>query len=264
MTTDARIGKGLWWDESWNPTVGCTPNQVGCQHCYARAVHNKRHKAYLAGKKMPAQYAKPFSEVQLIEKRLTVPLHWRKPRTVFVDSVSDLFHADVPFDFIDKVFATMALCLHHTFIVLTKRPERMEAYLIDTAGNRDEICLPNVWLGTSISNQDDADRNIPHLLRCPAARRIVSYEPMLGRVDFGPFAGCYATYELDWAILGCESGVNRRSCALDWVRSAIRDCRERRLPIFVKQLDIGGRVSKNPVEWPGWARRRELPVTNGG
>jgi protein gp37 len=117
-----------WTDETWNPTVGCTRVSPGCKNCYAFALHDMRHDAFLAGKTLPTQYAKPFSELQLIPDRLADPLKWKRPRRVFVNSVSDLFHEDVPDEFIDRVFAVMASASTHIFQVLTKRPWRMREY----------------------------------------------------------------------------------------------------------------------------------------
>lgn len=208
--------------ETWNPVVGCTKVSAGCKHCYAKTLHDKRHKAYLAGKMQGVpQYAHPFEKVQLMHDRLTLPLRWIQPRTVFVNSVSDLFHEDVPFDFIDQVFAVMALTPRHTYQILTKRPERMAEYFAGLNAAAEEHMrernverytpaqvlnfrhlyrahhrggdiaafpsapwpLPNVWLGTSVENQATANERIPHLLRSPAAVRFLSCEPLLGPVD---------------------------------------------------------------------------------
>lgn len=195
--------------ETWNPVVGCTKVSAGCKHCYAKTMHDKRHKAYLAGRlqNIP-QYAEPFEKVQLMHERLALPLKWKKPRTIFVNSVSDLFHEDVPFEYIDRVFAIMALTPQHTYQVLTKRPKRMAEYFstrdwfaairptpirsIKEQGFPDSTTerptqhkhpLPNVWLGTSVENQATADERIPHLLKCPATVRFLSCEPLLGPVD---------------------------------------------------------------------------------
>jgi protein gp37 len=118
-----------WTDATWNPVVGCERVSPGCAHCYAKQLHDQRHNAHLAGHQMAKQYHVPFETVQLKPERLTAPLGWRKPRRVFVNSVSDLFHDAVPSWFVDRVFAVMAGAQRHTFQVLTKRPERMRAYL---------------------------------------------------------------------------------------------------------------------------------------
>jgi protein gp37 len=192
-----------WTDETWNPTVGCDRISPGCAHCYAKDLHDKRHKAHLAGKAMAPQYAQPFETLQMIASRLDAPLHWRKPRKVFVNSVSDLFHEAVPDAFIDQVFAVMALAPQHTFQILTKRAERMRDYLsADVWRERVELALwdmhtdettnalplsapplKNVWLGVSVENQHFADERIPLLLQTPAAVRFISAEPLLGPLD---------------------------------------------------------------------------------
>lgn len=198
-----------WTDETWNPTVGCTRVSAGCDHCYAFALHDRRHAAWLAGgwEGAPAQYRKPFAEVQLLPERLALPLSWREPRRVFVDSMSDLFHADVPDPFLAGVFAAMALTPRHTYQVLTKRPRRLARLLTGDAGDdfaiavgaamgeiaralprRPELgCalpawpLPNVWLGVSVESQAAAWR-IGWLARVPAALRFLSCEPLLGPI----------------------------------------------------------------------------------
>jgi protein gp37 len=211
--------------KTWNPVTGCTKVSPGCEHCYAERMSKR-----LAGRcGYPAD--NPF-KVTLHPRRLTEPLHWRKPRTIFVCSMGDLFHDDVPDEFIDQVFAVMALCPQHTFQVLTKRPERMQEYIsgaerqedvcteiacrawgwdacraaenlggkwippqyeedgygrVEAAGYVDEVDipwpLPNVWLGVTAENQEQADKRIPLLLETPAAVKFVSIEPMLGAVD---------------------------------------------------------------------------------
>jgi protein gp37 len=211
-----------WATKTWNPLVGCSRVSPGCAHCYAKALHDMRHRAFHEGKDVPEQYALPFETVQLKPERLDYPRHWRKPAKIFVNSVSDLFHEDVPFDFIDRVFAVMALCPQHVFQVLTKRPERMLEYCrrieaddfsivdemqtvdrrpalwwdlrnksvdleLDADGGIDGVKLlwplPNVWLGTSVENQHWADIRIPLLMQTPAAVRFLSCEPLLGPVD---------------------------------------------------------------------------------
>lgn len=122
-----------WTDETWNPVVGCNQVSAGCDNCYAKTLHDKRHRAFLAGKNVAPQYAFPFELVQLKPERLSDPLGWRAPRRVFVNSVSDLFHKDVPDEYIDQVFAVMALTTRHTFQILTKRAGRMRSYINDPA-----------------------------------------------------------------------------------------------------------------------------------
>lgn len=212
-----------WTDATWNPMTGCTPASPGCNACYAKATHDKRHKAKLAGKKLPAQYLKPFSEIQLFPERLDVPLRWKKPRHVFVCSTGDLFHRDVPDEFIAAVFGVMAACPQHTFQVLTKRADRLadwfkwleevavrsramfsedplewrRARCLRAAGLRNGVHhkasagdieargwpLPNTWLGVTVEDQERAEERIPLLLQVPAAVRFLSMEPLLGPVN---------------------------------------------------------------------------------
>jgi len=191
-----------WCDATWNPVTGCTKVSQGCKNCYAEGVANR----FWGERK--------FTDVQCHEDRLDQPLRWKKPRRIFVNSMSDLFHPDVPFDFIDKVFAVMGLAKQHTFMILTKRPERMLAYFERTGDvlrrdwvvsaaarllNKNKIDFPdfplnNVYLGVSVETQKEADERIPLLLKTPAAVRFVSCEPLLGSLDLkrliGQFSDC--------------------------------------------------------------------------
>ncbi len=244
-----------WTDETWNPVTGCTKVSPGCAHCYAERL-------------FPRAYGKDrkFTDIQLHPERLSKPLHWRKPRLVFVNSMSDLFHEDVPVRFIDKIFAVMGLAPKHTFQVLTKRPDRMRAYCCDPASfgrvmalsaelidkidgvsqrieHRDDglpgFQLPNVWLGVSVEDQKRVDKRIPPLLETPAAVRFVSAEPLLGPVDFGE-----AMDQIDWVIVGGESGPGARPMDPGWVRFIHEQCLTTGagIPFFFKQW--GGRTPK--------------------
>lgn len=234
-----------WADVVWNPVVGCTPASEGCINCYARALHEKRHAAVLNGAKLPKQYEQPFGMVQCLEERLEDPLHWKKPQRIFVNSVSDLFHPDVPFEFIWRVFAVMHNTPHQTFIVLSKRPQRMLESVKSFLGSTDfygkykiKPFLSNVWLGTSISSNRDLWM-VEHLLRTPAAVRFVSVEPMLGPVDLTHDLDGYQGNEiygphLDWVICGGETGPNARPMHPNWVRSLRDQCQETSVPFFFK------------------------------
>jgi protein gp37 len=264
-----------WTDETWNPVVGCTKVSAGCKSCYAFELHGKRHEAYKHGNfpTAPAQYHEPFSTVQLLPERLEKPLHWRKPRRVFVNSVSDLFHERVPNEFIAEVFLIMGQSQRHTFQILTKRPGRMAAFM-EVAVEKyrpfrkmSEVGvwpLPNVWLGTSVEDQSAADERIPHLLRTPAAVRFLSCEPLLGRVNLDAVAlkpGAFldalqgdvldrdgviyaaAPGRIDWVIAGGESGPRFRSLDLDHARALRDQCVAAGVPFLFKQ--IGGRTPKS-------------------
>ncbi|MEO1279569.1 MAG: DUF5131 family protein, partial [Planctomycetota bacterium] len=199
-----------------------------------------------------------------VEEVLDRPLRWKKPGRVFVNSMADLFHPEVPFDFIDRVFAVMALTPQHQYQVLTKRPERMAEYLryaVEMDNFQHELDrltlevegetfaylqvadggwpLSNVWLGTSVEDQAAADERIGHLLRCPAAVRFLSCEPLLGAVDLAdwlPWGEHDEATKIDWVIAGGESGPGARPCDLAWLRSIVDQCAGARVPCFVKQL----------------------------
>jgi len=210
-----------WTDATWSPTVGCLKVSPGCENCYAidtayRQEHAFKRPEYQGTtRKLPDGSRNWTGTVRTLPGRLTLPLKWRTPRRIFVDSMSDLFHADMPDEFLDKVFATMAITARHTYQVLTKRPERMQRYVADpearcrigrlmtlgvilTAPGRIDVDggemaewhqhgvqwpLPNVWLGVSVEDQQRADARIPLLLQTPAAVRWLSCEPLLGPVD---------------------------------------------------------------------------------
>lgn len=192
-----------WTNATWNPVTGCTKVSPGCAHCYAALVANRfwptqypkipyETRTGAANIIVRGERERLFTDVQCHEDRLDQPLRWKKPRKVFVNSMSDLFHEAVPDAFIDRVFAVMALAPQHTFQVLTKRAERMQRYL-DYHGTRRRVAqhvedgprfwpLLNVWLGVSVENQHFADERIPLLLQTPAAVRFVSFEPLLADV----------------------------------------------------------------------------------
>lgn len=249
--------KIIWCDYTWNPVIGCPPPLVstGCERCYARELHTLRHKAYLAGKKLPIQYAKPFSEIQLLPDRLDEPLRCRaKDAKIFVNSMSDLFHPDVPFAFIEKVIGTIEQCPQNDFLLLTKQPQIMLEYF-NGMGKRFELsCCPNLWLGMSISTQKDLDDNADAFFQIPAAVRFVSLEPMLGPVDLThiPFGvikhansadkPCYINTldnsieeRVSWVIAGGESGPNARPMHPEWARSIRDQCVEANVSFFFKQ-----------------------------
>jgi protein gp37 len=192
-----------WTDATWNPVTGCTKVSPGCAHCYAE-MFAKRGLGRFA--KAPLS-SREFTDVRCHEDAIEQPLHWRKPRRIFVNSMSDLFHEDVPDEFIDRVFAAMALASQHTFQILTKRAERMRLWMnrhkqrhpnqvnvvlpdpvrpapaIVVVERARKWPLPNVWLGVSVENQHFADERIPLLLRTPAAVRFISAEPLLGPIN---------------------------------------------------------------------------------
>lgn len=218
-----------WTDETWNPTVGCSRVSPGCDHCYAigvahRAMQPAHEGLTIKRKGEPTDWT---GEVRLLPDRLDVPLRWRKPRRVFVDSMSDLFHRDVCSHFIGSVFRTMARCPQHTFQVLTKRPQRMCAWV--NANNEITVpTLPNVWLGTSIES-DLYTWRADHLRATPAAVRFLSLEPLLGPLPSLDLTG------IDWVIVGGESGPGSRPMHPTWVRDIRDRCTDAGVAFFFKQ-----------------------------
>jgi protein gp37 len=237
-----------WTDATWNPVTGCTRVSKGCRNCYmARTV--------------PRQGLDPW-KVVLHPDRLEQPLKWRRPRRIFVNSLSDLFHEDVPIKFISRVWLTMQLAPQHTFQILTKRPGRMLAYMREF-GHYEGKPLPNVWLGVSAENQETADERIPLLLQTPAAVRFVSAEPLLGPVSFRwaqwePFSRDRVTNHLDglrrldWIIVGGESGPGARPMHPYWARSIRDQCQAAGVPFFFKQWGEWTAIGQMPNgETPG-------------
>jgi protein gp37 len=223
MATSSNIE---WTEVTWNPVTGCTKVSQGCKHCYAERMA-KRLKAMGA-----PRYRRGF-QITLHADLIELPLSWRKPRKVFVNSMSDLFHEDVPQEFIQRVFATMETCSQHTFQVLTKRSER----LLELA---DKLPWPkNVWMGVSIENCSVIQR-IHDLALVPAAVRFLSCEPLIGPLEELPLAGIH------WVIVGGESGPRARPMNPEWVESIFQQCSDADVRFFFKQWggvrkDITGR-----------------------
>lgn len=221
---DQRKGGISWTDQTWNPIRGCSRVSQGCVNCYAESMAARFSgpgQPYEGLARMTPSGARWTGEVRLVEEHLADPLRWKRPRRVFVNSMSDLFHEKLAFEDISAVFRTCMFAERHTFQILTKRPGRMLEYVEHVTrrkpahgpadGERilgQQWPLPNVWLGVSVEDQKTADERIPLLLQCPAAVRWVSYEPALGPVDFsfpqslfpeGPSRCCY---DMDCGCLG--------------------------------------------------------------
>ncbi|MFI2708929.1 DUF5131 family protein [Micromonospora sp. NPDC018662] len=220
-----------WTEATWNPTTGCDRISRGCDHCYALTLA-KRLKAMGSAKYQTdgdPRTSGPGFGVAVHPTELTLPLRWRDPRVVFVNSMSDLFHAKVPFDFVEQVFEVMAATPQHTYQVLTKRAARL-------AKLAPRLTWPaNVWMGVSVEDDEQAER-IDHLRQVPAAVRFVSAEPLLGPLDDLNLEG------IDWLIAGGESGPGCRPVDPDWVRSLRDQCTDDRTAFFFKQW--GGRTAK--------------------
>ena len=246
-----------WTDETVNPVIVCSRVSAGCDHCYAFALHNKRHAIYVKnnglwspqGHSMPKQYAKPFTEVQFFPERLERVLHVKTPKKFFLNSMSDLFHKSIPDDYNLWCFDIMRQAHWHTFQVLTKRVGRLRRLvpLIPWSSN---ICI-----GTSIENNSLTAR--ANVLRpIPLAVRMLSLEPLLG-----PLPSLDLT-DIEWVIVGGESGPNARPCDIEWVRDIRDRCVDQGVAIIFKK--IVGRIPKangrllDGREWNQFPVRREV------
>jgi protein gp37 len=336
-----------WADSSWNVVTGCSKVSPGCKNCYA-----ERHWPRLSGNKATKYHGRKFSDVRCHPEELDTPLRWKKPRRIFVPSMGDLFHPDVPDDFVAAVFGVIAVGgaaeygmpanpfglrwngKHyiegsgygpHTFMVLSKRPERARqllksprfrkevaasaykfahnrtdaGYLAHQIGQQSESgrCYPpgrmwplsNLWLGVSCEDQVTADERIPILLDTPAAHRFLSLEPLIAPIDLRAYTGSMwrckycgerngswsgsancvgcrkrnwppGKYQVDHVIVGAESGLKRRPCNIEWIRSIVEHCEDAGIPVFVKQVHLNnGKLSSNTDEWPDDVRVRENP-----
>ena len=280
----AKYSRIEWTDATWSPVTGCAPISEGCQNCYARRMANR-----LRGR---CGYPKenPF-KVTLHPERLDEPLKWRKPRKVFVCSMSDLFHPDVPFHYISNIFDIMCSWRWpnkeaerigdeslledpgHTYMVLTKRPERVQDWLqwlfeywpgdspVNVNLSAEGHFGRHIWFGVTAENQQRADERIPILLQIPAAVRFVSVEPMLGPVDLSyylprkPIKDCsdemlpyYNAHGFNWVVCGGETGPGARPMHPDWVRSLVLQCKNAGVPFFFKQWGEYCSPSQMPEE----------------
>lgn len=212
-----------WTDATWNPVTGCTRVSPGCDHCYALAFAERF-------RGVPNHPYEQGFDLRLWPERLQLPLRWKRPRRIFVNSMSDLFHVGVPDEFIERIFDTMVRADWHVFQVLTKRPQR----LVRMA---DALPWPDhIWVGVSIESNEYAWR-ADLLRRVPAAVRFISAEPLLGPIDEVRLDGIH------WLITGGESGPHHRPCDPEWVRNARDRCVSERVAYFHKQW--GGRTPKS-------------------
>ena len=216
-----------WTDATWNPVTGCTKITRGCDNCYAERIAERFRGT-------PGHHFESGFDLTLRPERLKQPLSWKKPRRIFVNSMSDLFHKDIPTDFIDQVFETMESANQHVYQILTKRSILMKKYMCQRYG--DKLAPPYIWCGVSVEDHNVAAR-IRHLQEVPASIRFLSIEPLLGPVGNIDLEG------IDWVIVGGESGPNARTMEYSWVTS-IRDlCEKNGVDFFFKQW--GGRTPKS-------------------
>ena len=211
-----------WTEATWNPVTGCNEVSPGCAHCYAKTFAER-------WRGTPGHPYEQGFDLRLWPSRLDQPLRWARPRMIFVNSMSDLFHEEIPPEYIAEVFAVMVRASQHTFQVLTKRHERMAELAPDLPWP------PNVWMGVSIENRRFVQR-ADYLRRVPAQVRFISAEPLLGPLEGLDLEG------IDWLIAGGESGHRHRPMKIDWVRELRDRCVNEDVSFFFKQW--GGRTSK--------------------
>lgn len=224
-----------WTQETWNPVTGCSRVSPGCDHCYMFALYPRLTAMGVRG------YEAAPDEVRLLPERLDAPLRWAQPRRVFVNSMSDLFHPHVPYDFITQVFDVMSDASArrgHVFQVLTKRPGRAVGWWERNRERYEGVWPAGVWIGASVESQKYAPR-LTVLARLPAPVKFVSAEPLLGPVDLSRWLDAG---DVQWVIAGGESGRAARPMDLEWARSLRDQCRGARVAFFLKQL--GGRRGK--------------------
>ncbi len=288
----AETTKIEWTDSTWNPITGCSVVSPGCTNCYAMRLAGTRMKHHWSRKGLtePSKAGPVWNgKVRFNEEWLDQPMRWRRPRPIFVCAHGDLFHENVPDEWIDQVFAVMALAPQHIFQVLTKRPDRMQGYLTDRDRShaiggavldldphrvllRGALPLPNVWLGVSIENRQLGQERAWELANTPAAVRWWSVEPLLE--DLGDLTQlCLfdtignGQKAVDWVVIGGESGPNARPFDLEWARSIIAQCRQAGVPCFVKQVGSNPNTEFKLLdpkggdwdEWPEDLQVREYP-----
>jgi protein gp37 len=252
-----------WTEATWNPIRGCSRVSEGCRNCYAERIaarfggpvehQDKSDFPFYEIAEMTDAGPRWTGKVELVESALYLPLRWKKPRRIFVNSMSDLFHEKIPTEWINTIFGVMHAAPWHIYQILTKRAELMRAWAFPNTGLAQ---MKNIWLGVSVENQKTADERIPLLLQTPAAVRWVSYEPALGPVDFTDIMGQNYLKEfetpadikipraLDWLVAGGESGPGARPAHPGWFRAVRDQCAAAGVPFFFKQ-------------WGEWAPVRE-------
>ncbi len=247
-----------WTDATWNPVTGCTRVTSGCDHCYAATLAEKRlRKVYLArtpAVDTPEHRADPFA-VRLWPARLTEPSRWRERRMVFVNSMSDLFHADIPDPFVRRVFEVMLAVDRHVYQVLTKRPGRARRFCQQNADLFPGGVVPaHIWIGSSVEREDVLYR-VAHLRQVPAGVRFLSCEPLLGPLRL-------ELEDIHWVIVGGESGRGFRPMVLEWAREIRDQCTQAGVPYFFKQ--VGGYTPKAGGRLLDGREWNELPIPRIG
>lgn len=249
-----------YWSNAWSLIEGCSPVSSACDNCWLRQMSH-RFNAELTDEK-----GAWLKVIRYREDRLDIPLKTKKPTTFAI--WSDLFHESVPADFIIEAFERMAYCPQHTFLVLTKRPERIASVLYGQEGNfylGGGDYIQNVWLGTSVENQEMADKRIPELLKCEPFNLFLSIEPLLSPIDLKLTTEFSTKYYLikgrpsiKQIVVGCESGHKARQTDNKWIRDIKNQCEAAGIHLFIKQIQINGKIEKDISKFPEDLRIREL------
>jgi protein gp37 len=294
-----------WTNRTWNPVVGCTKISEGCKNCYAEKFAYRLACMEWKDDTRKLKYCnvtdpdtkKWNGKTYLAEEELATPFSWRKPSMVFVCSMGDIFHESVPFEWIDKVMAVIALSPKHTYQVLTKRPERMLEYF---SRSKDEIIakwedavydiglcdknedpdapacylfnrtnnewpLKNLWLGVTAENQEQAENRIPYLLQIPAAVKFISAEPLLGYIDFEcwEISGCPTGFleEINWIIAGPETGSGARPMEKEWLEDIYDQCKDYGIPFFDKKNILGLNLQQFPANSQQPKAKGQMPTS---
>lgn len=246
-----------WTDATWNPVAGCRVLSAGCTNCYAMRMAARlqamAHPAYEGTTRKSGNRYVWTGRTNLIEAALAIPLSWKKPRLVFVNSMSDLFQDSVPFEFVERIWAVMEKAEIHTFQILTKRPDRMAEFL----DRREQPALRNVWLGTSVED-DQVSHRIDELRRCNSLVRFISFEPLIGSV------GEIDLSKVHWAIVGGESGPAARELKAEWVESIHSQCEAQDVRFFFKQWGgVNKKRTGRTFKGRTWDEMPDVQVTEG-
>jgi protein gp37 len=261
--------KGKYWKRPYNIITGCTPVSEGCKNCWAEEMNDRFNQG-------------DFNELKFHGDKINEPYKWKDSSLVFVNNTSDIFHDKISFGTTQRIWKRIlgtssrdTLSPFHYYLILTKRPEIANKFYLYLLQKYWKVELPNLILGTSIENQQRADERIPQILKVPAWKRVLSIEPLLEPISLAKWmhpeieetAGMAAADpDIDWVIIGAESGANRRPCKIEWIESIVEQCNSADVPVFVKQIhdnkhyekDIyNGKVIHDINQFPESIRYRE-------
>ena len=246
------MNNGKYWDKAWSLVEGCTPVSEACDNCWLAAMafrfpqQGQSHFAIAC--KVTGQSPRFIGNVTTRPDRLEIPLKVKKPTVWAI--WSDLFHEKVPNEFINKTFMVMDACRQHTFLILTKRPKGIPIWLKNFYGDNTVQISKHIWLGVTVEKQQRADERISELLKV-GGKKFLSLEPLLGPINL--------ISDINWVVVGAESGPHRRECKIEWIESIVEQCKSCGLPVFVKQIHLNGKLVKDINQFPEHLRIRERP-----